>query len=252
MFFNWQKNRRRSRIQNSPWPADWDRILSQNVRLFSKLTAAEQDKLRSTTHVMVAEKHWEGHDGLVMSDEVKVTIAGTAALLLLGVEDFYFDRVKTIIVFPRPMRRESRDGLIVGREYHYSGEAWQSGQVVFSWRDVIQGARNANDGRNVVIHEFAHCLDGLDGEMGGSLQFGDAATDKRWEQVSAAEYDRLVMAVKHRQPTLIDRYGATNRAEFFAVGSEVFFEQPAAFRQWHPELYDLLVKYYQLDPIKWQ
>ena len=139
----------------------------------------EKDKLKAITKVIVSEKNWEAHGGLKMPDEIKVTISGTVALLLLGVSDFYFDRVSTIIVFPHPIRRESRDGLIVGEESHHAGEAWQSGQVVLSWQDVLSDSRNPTDGRNLVIHEFANCLDGLDGEMGGNLSFGDSATTER-------------------------------------------------------------------------
>lgn len=249
--FNWFKNRRRKRILRSPWPAAWDSILVNNVGHFPGLSAAEQEKLKAATQIMVSEKHWEAHDGLAMSDEIKVTIAGTAALLLLGVEGFYFDRVNTILVFPQPIRRTSKEGLIAGRVSHNSGEAWQGGQVVFSWQDVLNDSRNPTDGRNLVIHEFAHCLDGLDGEMGGSLHFDDPATTKRWRQVCTAEFKALQVAKRNRQATLLDYYGATSLAEFFAVASETFFERPGQLKLEHSELYDLLVKYYRLDPIEW-
>ncbi|MEM8680966.1 MAG: M90 family metallopeptidase [Pseudomonadota bacterium] len=245
------KNRRRNRIKQTPWPAEWDEILARNNAYFPKLSSAEQDKLRAAAQIMIAEKNWEAHQGQVISDEVQVTIAGTAALLLLGVDDFYFDTVRTIIIFPRPMRRQSQDGMIVGREHHNSGEAWQSGQIVFSWRDVLRDARHHFSGYNVVIHEFAHSLDGLDGEMGGDLMFGDAQTTKQWDEVSLAEYESLRTSARHRQPTLLDHYGATNRAEFFAVSSETFFERPGMLQQRHPELFKLLKEYYQLDPLAW-
>ena len=186
-----------------------------------------------------------------MSDEIKVTIAGTAALLLLGVDGFFFDRLNTIIVFPHPIRRESQDGLIVGRESHHAGEAWQGGQVVLSWQDVVSDSRNPSDGHNLVIHEFAHCLDGLDGEMGGSLNFEDSATIERWQQVCASEFEALSVAAQRGQTTVLDYYGATNMAEFFAVSSETFFEKPRQLKQEHSELFDLLVEYYRVDPIAW-
>jgi MtfA peptidase len=249
--FNWLKNRRRKRTLSTPWPSAWDSILSDNVGHFARLSADEKIKLRNTTRIIISEKHWEAHDGLVMSDEIKVTIAATAALLLLGVEGFYFDHVNTVIVFPRPIRRESRQGLVVGQESHHSGEAWQSGQVVLSWQDVVSDSQNPSDGHNLVIHEFAHCLDGLDGEMGGSLYFRDSATAQQWEQVCNSEFEALSRAAEQGESTLLDHYGATNLAEFFAVSTETFFEQPRQLKDQHAELFDLLVKYYHVDPIEW-
>lgn len=248
---NWFKNRRRKRIAQSAWPASWDSILTNNVGHFKGLSLIEKGKLKSITKIIVSEKNWEAHDGLAMSDEIKVTIAGTAALLLLGVDDFYFDRVNTIIVFPHPIRRETQDGLVVGRESHHAGEAWQGGQVVLSWQDVVSDSRNPTDGRNLVLHEFAHCLDGLDGEMGGSLTFADPAAALRWKRVSTSEFEALVAAVERGQSTLLDYYGATNLSEFFAVCSETFFEKPRQLKHRHSELFDLLVEYYHIDPIKW-
>jgi Mlc titration factor MtfA (ptsG expression regulator) len=249
--FNWFKNRRRKRIIRAPWPAAWDSILENNVGHFKGLSSTEKDKLKAITKVIVSEKNWEAHGGLEMSDEIKVTISGTVALLLLGVSDFYFDRVSTIIVFPHPIRRESRDGLIVGEESHHAGEAWQSGQVVLSWQDVLSDSRNPADGRNLVIHEFAHCLDGLDGEMGGSLSFDDSATTERWQQVCNSEFEALSVAATLGQETLLDHYGATDQAEFFAVSTEAFFEQPRQLKHEHADLFDLLVEYYRVDPIEW-
>ena len=247
----WFKNRRRNRILRAPWPSSWNSILTNNVGHFKGLSSIEKNKLKAITKIIVSEKNWEAHGGLVMSDEIKVTIAGTAALILLGVDDFYFDRVNTVIVFPHPIRRETQDGLIVGRESHHAGESWQGGQVVLSWQDVICDSRNPSDGRNLVIHEFAHCLDRLDGEMGGSLTFDDSATTERWKQVCASAFEALSVAAERGQTTLLDYYGTTNLAEFFAVSSETFFEKPRQLKHEHSELFELLVEYYKVDPIKW-
>lgn len=249
--FNWFRNRRRKRVLQEPWPATWESIIESNVGHYKDLSTTERDKLKAITKIMVDEKHWEAHGGLELSDEVKVTIAGTAALLLLGVQNFYFEHVNTIIVFPDPVRRQSQGGLIVGKESRHAGEAWQNGQVVLSWQDVLSDSRNPDDGRNLVIHEFAHCLDGLDGEMGGSLTFGDTATTQRWHKVCESEFKALVRATERRQKTLLDYYGATNQAEFFAVASETFFEKPGQLKEDHAELFGLLVKYYRLDPNNW-
>lgn len=249
--FNWFRNRRREKLLREPWPPEWTSILKSNVGHYEGLSPAEREKLNAITRIIASEKHWEAHDGLAISDEIKVTIAGTAALMLLGVDDFYFENVSTIIVFPQPIRRTTQSGLIVGGESHHAGEAWQSGQVVLSWEDVVTDSRNPFDGSNLVIHEFAHCLDGLDGEMGGSLTFGDNATTRRWQKVCNVEYETLARAAELRQKTLLDHYGATNHAEFFAVASETFFEKPRQLKLEHPELFGLLVKYFKLDPSNW-
>ena len=249
--FNWFRNRRRKRLLREPWPSAWNSILEDNVGHYKGLSPSEQDKLKAITRIIISEKHWEAHDGLDMSDEIQVTITGTAALMLLGVEDFYFEHVNTILVYPQPVHRESRGGLIVGKESRHAGEAWQNGQVVLSWQDVVSDSRNPFDGRNLVIHEFAHCLDGLDGEMGGSLSFGDYATTQRWQQVCDSEFQALSRAAKRRRKTLLNHYGATNQAEFFAVASETFFEKPRQLKEEHRELFDLLTRYYRLDPIDW-
>ena len=121
-----------------------------------------------------------------------------------------------------------------------------------SWRDTLSGGRNEDDGRNLVVHEFAHALDGLDGEMGGNLMFDDAETGKRWSQVVQSGYEALCEAKELGRRTLLDHYGATNLAEFFACASETFFEQPRQLSQEHGELFELLKLYYRVEPGNWQ
>lgn len=206
--------------------------------------------LQDRTKIFMAEKNWEGLEGLEVTDEMKVTIAAQACLMLLGVDDFYFDNVKTILIFPNTFRREFNNGLSVGSQ-HLSGEAWQGGPIVLSWVDVLRGCRIADNGSNVVIHEFAHALDGLDGQMGGNIFFDDHSLLQSWEAVVKREFAALVAASKAGLPTLLDPYGATSRAEFFAVATEAFFELPGLLQEEHPELFELLVKYFRLNPTHW-
>ena len=198
--------------------------------------------------VFIAEKNWEGLQGLKITEEIQVTVAAQASLMLLGIEDFYFDNVKSLLMFPVAFDRENKN---TGSVDYRSGEAWQGGPIVLSWRDTLSGGRN-DDGRNVVIHEFAHALDGLDGEMGGSVNFNDLETSRRWNEVVAREYEELRIAERYDQPTFLDHYGSTNRAEFFAVASEAFFEQPRQLRAEKPELFELLQSYYRVEPANWQ
>jgi len=142
------------------------------------------------------------------------------------------------------------DGGVVGQTYR-AGEAWQGGPVILSWRDTLRGGRNEDDGHNLVIHEFAHALDGLDGEMAGHVIFDDPAISNRWKAVVDREFVELCHARDRGRRTLLDHYGATNKAEFFAVSSETFFELPQELRQQHAELFELLSTYYRVDPRKW-
>lgn len=249
---NWFRKRRRAKILAKTWPSEWSLYLNRNVRLSWHLTESETLKLRSCVQIFVTEKNWEGCEGLVLTEEMRVTIAAQACLMLLGTENFYFDNVKTILVFPHSFSRQTTDGFLHGNTQHRSGEAWQGGPIVLSWRDALRGGRNEDDGSNVVIHEFAHALDGLDGEMGGSLIFPDQETSDRWSHVVDREFSELLAARDHGRETLIDYYAATNRAEFFAVATETFFEQPSQLKERHGELFQLLQEYFHIDPTDWQ
>ena len=232
--FGWFKSRRRKRILAEPLPDHWREVLSQQIWQYELISEDQREKLDDCVKIFVAEKNWEGCDGLEMNELVKLTIAGQASLLLLGSNDYYFDGIRTVLVYPRPFRRKMNNGLIVAENQHNAGEAWQGGPIVLSWNDVLEGNRFHNDGHNVVVHEFAHHLDGIDGEMGGSPPF-DSADDRRWwNEVMPAEFEELCLAVAEGRWTVLDHYGATNEAEFFAVASEAFFRNPwqAAGNSW--------------------
>lgn len=248
----WFKRRRRRKILAQSWVENWGLHFNRNIRLSWNLDPQEVQKLQDCTKIFVAEKHWEGCDGLKLTEEIKVTIAGQACLMLLGVEDYYFDNVKTVLVYPQSFTRKTSDGINANQSQYRSGEAWQGGPIVLSWLDALRGGRNEDDGHNVVIHEFAHALDGLDGEMGGNVMFDDAQTTANWERVVDYEFSNLVAAKERGFRTLLDHYGATNRAEFFAVSTETFFERPLELKQVHPELFRLLETYFRVDPSRWQ
>lgn len=249
--FGWIKKRRRKAITASPWPEEWSLHLNRNVRLSWGMSGEELLQLQQRIKIFVVEKHWEGYDNLTVTDEMRVTIAALACMMLLGVEGFYFDNVKSILVFPHSFSRESSDGLITGH-FHRAGEAWQGGPVLLSWKDTLKGGRDPDDGQNLVVHEFAHALDGLDGEMGGLIVFDDETLAQRWKEIVDREYNQLCDDVQRNISTLLDPYGASNTAEFFAVACEAFFEQPRQLRAEHAELYQLLRHYFRVDPISWQ
>lgn len=239
------RHRRRRRLRAEPLLPAWRELLQAQVPAYKRLAPRQRTRHETCVKVLVAEQTWEGCEGLAVSEEMKVTIAGHAAVMLLGAGEYYFDSVTTVLVFPDVIERTS-DGVVT----HNVGEAWDSGSVIVSWSEVELARRE--DGRNIVIHEFAHHLDGRDGEMGGSIPFRDRPTQLRWEEVASREFDQHVAAVASGTRTLLDAYGATNRAEFFAVCSEAFFERPHRLCKRHPDLHELLTKFYQLDPRDWQ
>lgn len=248
---NWFTDRKRKKYMARPWPEAWSDYLTQNVRLSHGLTDSELERLKLRIKIFVAEKYWEGCRDLQVTEEMQVTIAAQASLMLLGVGDFYFDNVKTILIYPQSFSRQADSGWLVDQE-HRMGEAWQGGPIVLSWRDVLYGGKHKGDGRNLVIHEFAHALDGLDGEMGGNVHFDDEAMMERWNTVVSSNYHALLLALRQGRPTFLDPYAATNLAEFFAVTSEVFFEEPEALHHQIPELFELLMAYYRVNPSSWQ
>jgi Mlc titration factor MtfA (ptsG expression regulator) len=213
------------------------------------LSQPEQSKLCDRLRIIIAETYWEGCEGFAISDKVRVTIAGNAALLIMGSEDYCFEGVRTVLVFPGSFARDVRDGYLVTQGVHHSGEAYQSGTIVLSWADVQNAS--CRRGRNVVIHEFAHHIDGLDGAMEGEPPLSNAGELRRWRVVANREFEQLVRDAQQGRRTLLDQYGATNPAEFFAVASECFFERPVEMQRGHARLFDLLTQVYQLDPRKW-
>src|SRR5262245_36944171 len=247
MIFSWFARRRRAKILAEPFPPEWLEYLERNVPLYTQLSATEKAHLPAELRILVAEKQWEGCGGLVMTDEIKVTIAAQAALLLLGIRHDYFARVMSILVYPSGFRSPEgwrRADGVVDMNAGALGEAWYDGPIVLAWDSVLSGARDPKDGHNVVLHEFAHQLDYLDGVADGTPPLRNRAQYRKWHDVMTAEYDRLRRESAEGHPKVLDSYGATNEAEFFAVATECFFEKPIQLTRYHPQLYDLLAEYY--------
>ena len=251
MLFSWLKGRRRAKLLAEPMPAEWLGYLERNVPLYTRLTESEQARLRDILRILVAEKQWEGCGGLTMTDEVKVTVAAHAALLLLGIDHDYFARVMSVLVYPSGFRAPegwTRADGVVDLSAGALGEAWYDGPIVLAWDSVLEGARDPKDGRNVVLHEFAHQLDYLDGVADGTPPLRHGGDYKKWQEVMTREYERLKAESERGQPMVLDSYGATNHAEFFAVATEAFFEKSRQMYARHSELYAVLSEYYGQDP----
>lgn len=249
------KNRRRRNLARRPFPPEWLAIIERNVPYYHCLPAELQTELQGLIQILLAEKHFEGAGGLAMADEIRVTIAAQACILLLGRKTDFYPKLESIIVYPHAYvassKRSIPGGAVAEEQTMRAGESWGSGAIVFSWLDVARGARYTGDGRNVVFHEFAHQLDAEEGTTDGAPPLPDQAMYPDWKRVLSAEYDALVDSVDHRRRTFLDPYAATSPAEFFAVITEFFFEKPRELRLHNRQLYDQLSMFYRQDPASW-
>jgi MtfA peptidase len=252
VLFGFWKRRRRERLRATPFPADWVTILEENCPFYRQLSKLDRAELHGHIQVFLAEKHFEGCAGLVLDDAIRVTIAAQACLLLLHRETDDYRRLITILVYPSAYVARGieplQGGFVLEGEQARLGEAWRDGVVILSWDDVRTGAADIHDGHNVVLHEFAHQLDHEDGVADGAPVLERRSQYVTWARVLGAEYEQLRRASRRGRKSVLDSYGATNPAEFFAVATECFFEKPAQMKKKHPELYDELSAYYHQDP----
>jgi len=251
MIFRWLEHRRRRRLLATPFPDAWEPIV-ETLPCFATLDEHDRARLRDIARVIVAEKQWTGCAGLAIDDVIRVTIAAQAALLLVGLEHDYYRGVESIVVYPHtfevPTRGAGPGGLAIEGKSAVLGLAHHGGTIVLAWDAVYHGAENFADGRNVVIHEFAHALDLLDAWADGTPPLRNREQYDAWIRILGAEYERLVDHAERGRRAVLDSYGATNPAEFFAVATEAFFEKPRQLEREHGELYALLTTYYGQDP----
>jgi Mlc titration factor MtfA (ptsG expression regulator) len=245
----------RNKIRNQPFKKVWRKIIQQRMPYFSQMPADLQLQLKQHIQVFLAEKTFVGCNGVKITDEIKITIAAQACLLLLNRKTNFYPKLRTILVYPRAFVKEqqsiSSDGLRFSQKMALAGESWDFGKVVLSWQDTLDGAKIPDDGRNVVIHEFAHQLDQENGKANGAPILGKSQSYQSWSNVFLAQFEQLKTQAKMGEPSIFDYYGATDPAEFFAVTSEVFFEQANRFYSTYPMLYQQLKNYYQVDPVNW-
>src|SRR5438128_4769322 len=197
------------RLPTGPIPDTWDGIVEHNVPLARGLSSDERERLLRLVQVFLTEKHFEGCGGLTLTEEMKVTIAAEACLLLLHLEGPCYPTLRTVLVYPHgfvPKSAGSRGtGQVVPPPVRLMGESWGDGVVVISWDDAVRGARNPDDGENVVLHEFAHQLNAEDGVTDVAPLLAPSAL-RTWGGVLSAEYERLRRAAAHDRPSAIDDY----------------------------------------------
>lgn len=254
MVFSWLKTRRRRRLLAEPFPEAWLTTLERRVRQYRYLPAAQQQRVREIVQVMLAEKDWAASAGFAVTDEMRVTIAGIAALIVSGLDEpFFYDRLDTVLVHPKTIRmapNQSFHNPHLPQPDALDGVAWERGPVVINWEAVRDERRGPSQGRNVVVHEFAHHIDGLNGSMDGTPPLEPEA-EERWLEVQDQELAWLEDDARRGVDSLLDYDAVRKPAEFFAVASERFFELPHDMRREHPDLYQVLSEFYRQDPTAW-
>jgi Mlc titration factor MtfA (ptsG expression regulator) len=250
--FGWLKRRRREAARRGAFPAEWRAIIEKNVPYVAGLPLEDRQELLGHVQIFLAEKRFEGCGGLSITDEIRVTIAAQACVLLLHRQTDYYPRLVSILVYPStylvPGGRPSASGLPDETPQARLGESWSRDVVVLAWDSVVSGASDIHDGHNVVLHEFAHQLDQEDGVGDGAPILPRRSMYLAWTRVLGHDFDQLVRDTQRHHRSLIDGYGATNPAEFFAVVTETFFEKPRQLRTKYPELYLQLQQFYRQDP----
>lgn len=246
---------RRSHLRQRPFPLAWQVIVERNIPPYRYLSPQQQTQLQGHIHVLLAEKQFIGCLGLTVTLEMKLTIVAIAALLLLNGQPSYFPRLRSILVYPTAYKvtesRVDEHTIVEEQRVIRLGESWLRDQLILAWSQVTYDLRHWRDGHNVVLHEFAHQLDQEDGSAQGVPILPKTITAQQWAEVMGAAYTRLSAQVAQGKEPAIDPYGATHPAEFFAVVTEQFFEQPHSLQQLYPPLYPLLASYYGLDPCQW-
>jgi Mlc titration factor MtfA (ptsG expression regulator) len=241
-------------VRSRPFPEEWLAFLAEGLVVYSRLSLEEQHRLRQLILVFLARKKFYGCAGLVVTDQMRIIIAAEACLLLLNQGWAVYPKLSSVLVYPSAFRvtrdEVQADGVVSSGDHHLLGESWGSGRVILSWDDVENGATDFTDGHNVVLHEFAHQLDAESGHTNGAPPLRQNSY-KSWSKVFAENFEDLRERSRRRQKTVMDVYGATNPAEFFAVATETFFEEPHQLHDKRPDLYEELCHYYQLDPRDW-
>lgn len=251
----WLKDRKRRKWLQEPFPESWLQILEQGVVHYGRLDPAEQSQLQDFIQVFTEEKTWEGCGGLVLDDEIRVTVAGQAGLLVLGLAHEFYTNVQSILIYPSTIVTPERSAGSfeipegpVASGIPILGEAQLRGPIILVWDTVKRHARHPELGHNVVYHEFAHKLDMLDGAADGTPILSSREALSRWVEVCQAEFVKLRERTQRGQRTYLDQYGATNEAEFFAVATEYFFDKPVEMKRHEETLYEVLSEFYRQDP----
>lgn len=248
-----------------PLPPQLLAILARNLAQYARMDAEQQRRLQRLVQQFLHEKSFVGCAGLEITDEMRVTIAAQACMLVLGRcgdagRAPLYPSLHAVLVYPGaflvPRREIDAAGVVTEQRQDLLGESWGDGRVILSW-DHVRRARaeeaqaGAPAAHNVVLHEFAHQLDSESGNTNGAPYLGSTERYRSWSAVLSRNYAALRRDAMWGQRGVLDHYGASSPAEFFAVATESFFEQPWELAARHPDLYEEFLKYFRVDPRDW-
>jgi Mlc titration factor MtfA (ptsG expression regulator) len=251
------RSRRRLALSQQPLPPEWQTWLLHDVPAYRHLPAELRTRLHGLVQIFVRQKIFEGCNGLVVTDRMRVVIAANACVLVINRPGVprrgLYDDLFSILIYPTafivPETAHVGGGLVSEGHRVLSGQAWDSRRIILSWEDIEQPP---GFGHNVVMHEFAHYLDMEDETMDGAPGLPTPHAYREWSETFWREFHRLREELRFGQITLIDPYAATAPAEFFAVVTEIFFQRPRELAAAHAQLYEQLRKYYRVDPARWE
>jgi Mlc titration factor MtfA (ptsG expression regulator) len=253
VFASARRQQKRRALLSTPFPSEWSAILTANLPPYQKISPQLQQQLHDYIRIFISEKSFEGCGGLILTDEIKVTIAAQACMLLLNRKCDCYPKLYSVVVYPSTYVTGTRSsyGLHPTESSVRLGESWKHGTVVLAWDSVKSGVLNFQDGHNVVMHEFAHQLDQEDDRADGAPILEMRSAYSAWSRTFSEEFELLQNKTSKKNKSVMDKYGATDPAEFFAVATETFFEKPAQLKKKHPELYHELQGFYKVNPIEW-
>ncbi len=250
---SWSKRRAVRRLLGTPLTEEQRAILARHVPLARKLPPELRGQYEGKVQLFLQQIEFIGCAGLEVTEEMRLSIAAQACLLVANTNAWY-KTLRTILIYPTAFksRRSEHDGFVVTeRETVRLGESWSRGPVILSWEHAEQGALVESDGHNVVFHEFAHQIDDLSRQPENAALLDTGQDFADWQRVFEEAFLRHGRNVRAGHRAVMDAYGAESPTEFFAVAVEVFFERPAELYQAEPEVYRHLSELFRLDPKDW-
>lgn len=255
IFVVWPQIRMRQVLAKA-FPSNYSKILRRNLPQYRYMPTDLQMQLKKRIKQFLHEKTFVGCDGLTVTDEMRVTVAGKACLLLLNRDVDVYPELTHILLYPGAFVAQRRElqsgGVVTHTNQGLSGESWSDGRVVLAWDQVVGVDHEISNGHDLVLHEFAHQLDSQTGSTNGAPLLKNADAYQKWSRVMVHEFEQLQADIEQGFETVIDPYGATNPAEFFAVTTEAYFQKSAALAHYHPALYQQLFTFYRVDPRDWR
>jgi MtfA peptidase len=233
--------RRRRRLEREPFPESWRALLERRVPYYCRLDPAGRERFETDIRIFLAEQRIYGVHGAAVGDEVRVLIAASAAMLGHGLPEWEWSNLRDVLVYPKAFDAEYNPHASGG----IAGMVHAQGPILLSRRDLVHGFARPRDGHNVALHELAHVMDFADGFADGVPAEIEWVATAPWIELVA---DRLRTMRRRKAEKPLRAYAAENEAELFAVAVEAFFEQPERLAQKDPELFEMLVRYFNQDP----